>query len=74
MKTATGQDCGGKHGKGFLRNQFGIQEINGRRYTVCSHVVGNTICGELIDVTDGPIVFCCGRHHDGTPALGRRTH
>jgi hypothetical protein len=49
-----------------------LAEINGRRYTTCSHVVRNSICGELIDVTDGPIVYCCGKedNHRNPPMLG----
>jgi len=72
MKTQNGTKCGGRHNKHFLADYTAILTIHDRRYTICSHAVGRTYCGELIDVTDGLVVFCCGdeRNHNDRPMLG----
>ena len=69
MKMTNGQQCGSAHTERGLVDYAQSMEINGRRYTVCSHKIDlgygrHTFCGELIDVTDGPVVFCCGGNHE----------
>jgi hypothetical protein len=62
MQTAKGTKCNGSHEFNGKRDTgiWDVYEMNGRRYTVCAHRVGDTYCGALIDVTDGPVVICCG--------------
>lgn len=68
MRTHTGKDCTGSHrhnGKSGA-GLWDVYTINGRRYTVCAHTVGDSYCGALIDVTDSEVVICCGneRNHE----------
>ena len=72
MKMKNGQDCGGAHAPEFFKDQFAVITIGDRRYTICSHRMGREYCGQLIDVTDGSIVFCCGdaERHNNPVVLG----
>jgi len=70
-KRADGTDCGVAHRYEYLIDRTAIMTIGERRYTVCAHPVGKRgYCGELIDVTDGNIYFCCGGDHEHMPILG----
>lgn len=67
MKAKDNKDCGERHALEFFRDHTAIVTIGDRRYTICSHRVGRSYCGNLIDVTDGNVVFCCGdetSHHN----------
>jgi hypothetical protein len=60
MKTARGGQCEAEHSSNGLKHLEDVIVINGRRYAVCAHPVGNTYCGALIDVTGRELVLCCG--------------
>jgi len=63
MKTAKGTTCKGRHEKNGKvgAGVWDVYIINGRRYTVCAHQVGDGYCGALIDVTNlEQITVCCG--------------
>lgn len=70
MRTALETQCSGNHdrnGKVDEDKWDVCYTPEGERYTICAHRVGNTYCGAVIMLGNGPAVICCGneRNHEG---------
>jgi hypothetical protein len=77
MKTTTGTDCGKGHMPEAITPDTLPLTIHGKRYTVCTHKVGHTYCGALVNVTtDMGIHRCCGKasNHQPPDALEEAWH